>query len=117
MRREPTHAEALLWKSLRRLDEPDLHFRRQAPMGPYVVDFVSHRARLVVEVDGAVHQLPEVELRDLERDTWLLSRGYVVLRVKNEEVIADVVGVVQRIIAMAGADTPTPTPPRKGEGL
>ncbi len=117
LRRAPTPAEARLWKALRRLEHSAAHFRRQAPLGPYVVDFVSHSARLVIEVDGGVHRLDAVAMRDSERDAWLEGRGYQVLRLTNEEVFGDLGAVLERIIGRLGADTPTPTPPRKGEGL
>jgi very-short-patch-repair endonuclease len=114
MRREPTFAERELWKELRGLE--GFRFRRQAPMGDYIVDFVCHQSRLVVEVDGGVHEMSVVAQRDAQRDLWLSGRGYRVLRLTNREVISDVDAVVQRIIGAAGADIPTPTPPRKGEG-
>nr|WP_272886936.1 endonuclease domain-containing protein [Phenylobacterium aquaticum] len=116
-RRTPTRAEAKLWQGLRRLEIQDTHFRRQAPMGTYVVDFVCHSARLIIEVDGGVHALDQVALRDFERETWLKGRGYRVLRVSNDEVMSDITSVLERIVAALRADTPTPTPPRKGEGL
>ncbi|MGI8840376.1 MAG: endonuclease domain-containing protein [Caulobacteraceae bacterium] len=71
--RAPTRSEAALWKILRELG--GLHFRRQAPFGPYVVDFVCHRARLVVEVDGGIHDLAAVKARDERRDAWLAARA------------------------------------------
>ena len=111
MRREPTYAEAKFWKALR---ATNLHFRRQAPFGPYIVDFVCHRHRLVVEMDGGVHNLPEVASRDAERDAWLTGRGYRVMRFPNTVTPDD---IVQLILGRLGDDTPTPTPPRKGEGL
>jgi very-short-patch-repair endonuclease len=86
-------------------------------MGTYVVDFVCHSARLIIEVDGGVHALDQVALRDFERETWLKGRGYRVLRVSNDEVMSDITSVLERIVAALRADTPTPTPPRKGEGL
>ncbi|WP_304170996.1 endonuclease domain-containing protein [Phenylobacterium aquaticum] len=116
-RRVPTRAEAKLWKGLRRLEIQDTHFRRQAPIGTYVVDFICHSARLIIEVDGGVHALDQVALRDFERETWLKGRGYRVLRVSNDEVMSDITSVLERIVAALSADTPTPTPPRKGEGL
>ena len=116
MRREPTRAEALLWKGLRGLEETEAHFRRQAPMGPYVVDFVCHSARLIIEVDGKVHTLPQVAQRDQARTAWLEGRGYRVLRVTNDEVTGDITTVLAQILSALGAGTPTPTPPRKGEG-
>jgi len=116
MRKAPTAAEARLWQALRRL-EPKPHFRRQAPIGAYVADFVCHRARLVVEVDGGVHRLPEAAARDADREAWFASRGYRTLRISNDQVFGDMSSVLEQIISALGADTPTPTPPRKGEGL
>ena len=114
LRRAPTFAEAKLWKLLRRAD---VHFRRQAPFGPYVVDFVCHGARLIVELDGGIHDLPEVAARDAEREAWLTGRGYRVMRFSNDQATADPNSLVQLILETVGAGTPTPTPPRKGEGL
>ena len=114
LRRDATFVERELWKALRHLD--GVHFRRQAPIGPYVVDFVCHRSRLVVEVDGGVHEMDVVARRDAERDEWFAGRGYRVLRIKNAEVIANIDAVVRIIRAKVGADTPTPDPFPQGEG-
>jgi len=81
-----TLPEKVLWKALR---NPDLGFRRQVPIGNYVADFACFRARLIVEVDGGVHRLPEVQLRDAKRDAWLKTEGYRVLRFGNEHVLGD----------------------------
>jgi very-short-patch-repair endonuclease len=89
-----TLPEKVLWKALRK---PDLGFRRQAPIGRYVADFVCLSARVVVEVDGGVHALAEVQLRDAKRDAWLKSEGYRVLRFKNELVLDDLDGVMATI--------------------
>jgi len=94
LRREMTLPERVLWKTLRR---SDLGFRRQAPIGRYVADFICFRARLVVEVDGGVHTLPEVQLRDAKRDAWLKSEGYCILRFGNERVLNDLNGVMETI--------------------
>ncbi|MFI4950985.1 MAG: endonuclease domain-containing protein [Caulobacterales bacterium] len=110
MRRAPTYSEAQLWKQLRKTD---LHFRRQAPLGPYVVDFVCHRHRLVVELDGGVHNLPSVAARDAEREAWLTGRGYRVMRFLNSQPPVD---IVQMILARVSADTPTPGPSPQGGG-
>jgi very-short-patch-repair endonuclease len=113
MRRTPTFAEERLWKRLR---EIDLRFRRQAPMGPYIVDFVCHQHRLIVELDGGIHNLPEVAARDAERDLWLTGRGYRIMRFLNEQAVSDTSGVVGMILAHVGADTPTPNPSPQGGG-
>jgi very-short-patch-repair endonuclease len=107
MRRAPTFAEAKLWKLLR-TTEP--HFRRQAPIGPYIVDFVSHSARLVIELDGGVHELPEVLARDLAREAWLNARGYIVMRFQDEQAISGGETVVQSILARLSAEVLTPHP-------
>jgi very-short-patch-repair endonuclease len=76
-------------------------------MGPYIVDFVCHKQRLVVEVDGGVHQLADVAARDAERELWLKERGYRVLRFTNQHATSDTLSVVQMILATVSADTPT----------
>lgn len=63
-------------------------------MGPYVVDFACHPAALVIEVDGGVHQLTDVAVRDLGRDAWFESQGYVVLRFSTRRVEDDLDGVL-----------------------
>ncbi|WP_367272084.1 endonuclease domain-containing protein [uncultured Caulobacter sp.] len=116
MRREPTLAEKLFWKALRKVEIPGSHFRRQAPFGPYIVDFVCHHHRLIVEVDGAVHDLDHVAIRDAERQAWLEGRGYRVIRVPNSQAINDPYSVVEQILALVGAGTPTPNPSPQGGG-
>jgi very-short-patch-repair endonuclease len=110
MRREPTYAEKRLWKLLR---TTDLHFRRQAPFGAYIVDFVCHKHRLIVELDGGIHDLPEVAARDVERDLWLTGRGYRVMRFPNSQAPDEVLSM---IFARLSADTPTPNPSPHGGG-
>jgi very-short-patch-repair endonuclease len=114
MRRDPTFAEKQLWKALRQL-EP-FHFRRQAPMGAYVVDFVCHQARLIVEVDGGAHLAPDVAARDAAREAWLAGRGYRVVRIANSQAIHDPDAAIAVILAAAGSDTPTPNPSPQGGG-
>ncbi|WP_276310002.1 endonuclease domain-containing protein [Phenylobacterium kunshanense] len=110
MRRVPTYAERDLWKVLRKTD---LHFRRQVPLGSYIVDFACHDARLIVELDGGIHDLPSVAARDLDREAWLTGRGYRVMRFSNNEHPEDVVRVILERIS---ADTPTPDPSPQGGG-
>jgi very-short-patch-repair endonuclease len=110
MRRAPTYGERDLWRVLRRTD---LHFRRQAPFGDYIVDFVCHQHRLIVELDGGIHDLPSVAVRDAEREAWLTGRGYRVIRFRNNEPPEDIVRV---ILERLSADTPTPGPSPQGGG-
>ena len=114
LRRDLTFAEKQLWKALRQLT--DFHFRRQAPMGRYVVDFVCHRSRLIVEVDGGVHDIDAVAARDNERDAWLAGRGYRVIRLTNSQVIGAAEAAIEAILAGAVARTPTPDPSPQGGG-
>ena len=109
MRRAPTFAERDLWKVLRKTG---LHFRRQVP-GPYVADFACHHHRLIVELDGGIHDLPSVAARDLDREAWLTARGYRVMRFRNNEHPEDVARV---ILERVSADTPTPGLSPQGGG-
>jgi very-short-patch-repair endonuclease len=102
LRRSMTQAECALWVELRRLPLKGTHFRRQAPFGPFIADFLCHKARLIVEVDGGVHSASDAALNDLERQQWIESRGYRVLRFTNAEVLADVRAVARAVFAIAG---------------
>jgi very-short-patch-repair endonuclease len=97
LRRQMTLSETVLWKALRK---PDLGFRRQVPIGRYVADFACLASRLIAEVDGGVHDLPEVQLHDVERDAWLKSEGYRVVRFGNQRVLDDLNGVMAAIPAL-----------------
>ena len=99
LRRSMTRAEQSLWWELRRLREPGTHFRRQSPFGPHVVDFLCHGARLVIEVDGGVHDALGRQHDDAERQAWIESRGYKVIRFKNADVQQDIGTVVRAIAA------------------
>ncbi|MFT3729586.1 MAG: endonuclease domain-containing protein [Terricaulis sp.] len=88
MRKYPTKAEKLLWDRLRAHRLNGLGFRRQAPIAAFVVDFVCHEYKLVVEVDGPVHEDPEQAAFDLERTKIIEASGFLVVRV-NERVVRD----------------------------
>src|SRR5215211_1987549 len=118
LRREMTRAEMLLWRYLKAGHLNKLQFRRQAPMGAYVVDFVCPAVRLVVEVDGGAHDFEERMRRDRARDAWLMNRDYVVLRFTNEQVLSSLEGVLTVIrqtasVRVRGAP-PLPVPPPQG---
>lgn len=98
MRRQPTEAEDRLWHDLRGRRLDGLKFRRQVPLGPYVVDFFCAEAGLAVEVDGSQHadcDHDERRRRDLQR------RGIRVLRFWNDEVLQETESVCATIIAYA----------------
>jgi very-short-patch-repair endonuclease len=99
LRQRTTPAEVRLWKALDRLPITGTHFRRQVPIGPYVVDFACLSARLVVELDGGHHGEPEQSRRDAARTAWLRAEGYRVLRFWNDEVQSNLNGVLDTIYA------------------
>jgi very-short-patch-repair endonuclease len=112
MRREPTPAERVLWKALRDKHLHGLKFRRQVPLGPYIVDFYCSGARLVVEVNGVVHAESQT---DPTRDEWLRAQGLHVLRFWNDEVLRNLDGVLTVIAETSRGPLP-PAPSRKGRG-
>jgi very-short-patch-repair endonuclease len=95
MRQEPTPAEAALWDRLRSRRLDGAKFRAQHPVGRFIFDFYCAQARLVVEVDGGVHDARRE--RDAERDLVLRSAGYLVLRLTNKEVLGDIERVLAEI--------------------
>ena len=96
LRRERTEAERKLWSHLR-AKKLGVHFRKQAPFGPYILDFLCIKARLVVAVDGSQHYTEEGMRRDAKRDTYLRAHGLTVLQFSTYDTIRDVAGVVQEI--------------------
>jgi len=94
LRRKFTDAELKLWKHLRGRQIGGEKFRRQQPLGRYVVDFVCLEKKLIVEVDGGQHAAPEY---DKERTLWLESEGFRVIRFWNNEVLKDQEGVLDAI--------------------
>jgi very-short-patch-repair endonuclease len=99
MRRDPTEAERKLWYALRDRRMQALKFRRQAPIGSYIVDFLCIAHRLVVEADGSQHAENK---RDAVRDEWLAGKGYRVLRFSNRDIFTARESVLATIAAMCG---------------
>jgi len=101
MRRVMTDAELKLWNELRAHRLMGLGFRRQVPIGPYIVDFACPTHRLVVEVDGSQHADAENLARDGVRTAYLQGRGWTVLRFWNDDVLRDIDNVCQHIVIVA----------------
>jgi very-short-patch-repair endonuclease len=99
MRADSTKAENVLWQALRNKQLEGLKFKRQVPLGRYILDFVCFEARLIVEVDGGQHS---ESARDLERDGYFESQGFRSLRFWNDEVLTNLDGVCRAIILEAG---------------
>ena len=86
-----TKAEACLWKyALSKRRMLGYAFRRQRPIGSYIVDFVCLKLKLVIEVNGYSHQLTEVSENDVQRQKWIESTGFVVIRFSDHEVIRSI---------------------------
>jgi len=111
LRSEMTNAERKLWRILRE-SFAEHHFRRQVPLRHFIADFASHRAKLVIEVDGGQHD----SATDLPRTRVIQDEGYRVLRFWNDEVLGNPDGVWTLIDAALHGRHPTPAPPHQGEG-
>ncbi len=111
MRRTPMGSERALWRLLRDRRLEGLKFRRQVPLGRYIVDFLCLRHRLIIEADGPFHE-DNLE-HDLERDAWLQGQGFRVLRLPNLQIDSRPNDVVAAIRAAAGM-CPSPL---AGEGV
>jgi very-short-patch-repair endonuclease len=97
LRANTTPHERILWRALKELPVDGTHFRRQAPIGPYVVDFFCPAAHLIVELDGGHHNDDEIAKRDQERQSWLEREGYRIVRFWNSELTGDLTAVLERI--------------------
>jgi very-short-patch-repair endonuclease len=141
MRREPTEPEKRLWRHLSASQLGGFKFRRQSVIGTYICDFCCPGIGLIVEIDGDTHDADA----DRERDAVLVRLGYIVMRATNQDVMRNIEGVLQAILARAitlperryreplpskggagvGAseaspefdNSPTPTPPLEGRGV
>jgi len=109
-----TDPERRLWGQLRGR-QLGVHFRRQAPFGPYIVDFMAVRQRLVIELDGSQHYTKEGRRKDERRDEYLRGKGLTVLRFSNLEALQKTDGVAPKIAeVLAQISDPLP-PPSKGD--
>ena len=116
LRRSMTRSEILLWRYIKAHRIDGLGFRRQIPIGSYIVDFACHRARLIVELDGESHDFEVRQRQDKLRDDCLRKMGYRILRFTNEDVMSSLEGVVQIIRETAQSKPPSLTLPLKGGG-
>ncbi|WP_137865099.1 DUF559 domain-containing protein [Sphingomonas sp. 3F27E9-B] len=117
LRREMQLPEVLLWQALRGA-KTGIKFRRQHPVGPYVVDFFAREPLLIIEVDGEAHERGNRPERDELRDRFLNENGYRVMRVRAVDVLRDLGAVVSSIISLAERPLHHAShgpPPRSGE--
>ena len=111
MRSAPTDAEAVLWRQLRAHRFAGHKFKRQQPIGNYILDFVCFEAKLVIEVDGGQHM---ESASDKLRDEWVVSQGFTVLRFWNNEVFQNLEGVLMRILEALPPSPPPLSHPGRG---
>ncbi len=107
-RQQPTPFEVRFWRLIHPIRQAGWHFRKQAPIGRYVVDFVCHRARLIVEIDGDSHYSDGGIARDAVRTAFLESEGYRLLRFTNLDVMDNEEAVYLAVVEVLGASGPTP---------
>jgi len=99
LRKRLTPREVKLWVKLRELKPLGFHFRRQAPIGRYIVDFASFKSRLVIEADGGQHGMLDETQLDQTRDAFLRSQGFEVLRFWNSDIDGNLDGVMETIFS------------------
>jgi very-short-patch-repair endonuclease len=105
LRLNATDAETRLWRHLRQLPIYGTHFRRQVPIGPYIVDFACMAIKLVIEVDGSQHGTGQNVASDDKRTLWLEGAGYRVIRFWNNEIAGNIDGVLEAIYVASYGST------------
>ena len=115
LRKTMTDAERRLWSRLRQKQLDGFRFRRQQPIGSYIVGFFCPEALLIIEVDGGQHASTEAE--DEARTRWLAARGYRVMRFWNNDVLGNTEGVLLTIRSSLRGCPPTLPSPSRGEGF
>jgi len=114
LRKRSTDVEQHLWSHLRAGRFEGIKFRRQHPVGQYIVDFVCLERKLIIELDGGQHALPDEARKDRQRDAWLEKEGYTVVRFWDNEVLMKKNGILDAIRERLNR-TPSPqSPPLKG---
>ena len=117
LRRNSTDVERKLWHRVREKQIEGFRFRRQRPIGTFIVDFVCLETKLIVELDGGQHA--DAVPADATRTAFLESLGYRVIRFWNNEVLDNMAGVLERIrelLLQPSQSNPTPALPFAGEG-
>ena len=106
MRRDSTDTERILWARLRRRTLDGIKFRRQHPLGPYVLDFYCEEARIGIELDGGGHAEVDQRSRDQRKDRYAEERGILILRFWNTDVLQNLDGVLERILEAVRPPSP-----------
>ena len=99
LRSSSTAAEDRLWSHLRNRQLAGVKFVRQAPVGPYFVDFLCRKLKIIIEIDGATHSTAPEMSRDAARSSYLEAEGYRIFRAHNSEVAENIDGVLETLLA------------------
>ncbi len=97
LRKNMTYAEKCLWEKLRARKMLGLTFRRQHPVNMFIADFYCHRLKLVIEIDGSIHDIEDYRIRDKGREDEFEKFGLTTIRFTNEEVINDIESVIRNL--------------------
>ncbi len=109
-----TPSEKQLWKLLRSIE--GVTFRRQPEIGPYVFDFGQYAARLLIEIDGSIHERADVQANDKAKEIYAITQGFRVLRFANNDAWDRPAWVVGEVRARLSAPHPPPPSPQGGGG-
>lgn len=119
-RSNPTQGEMVFWELVRGKRLEGYKFRRQHIIGQFIADFVCLKEKIVIEIDGLYHQLPDIKISDKERTQWLESKGFQVVRFSNDEVIGNpdkvTAKVLESIEAQSLKESAMQNPPSGGRG-
>ncbi len=110
LRRDQTRAEKVLWNELRTKRFHGYKFRRQTPIGPFIVDFFCFEKRLIIEVDGSAHWDDESQLYDRRREQYLREHGFQIVRFENYEVMNYLEDVLDKLKVALEVTSPRPSP-------
>ncbi|MDZ4764568.1 MAG: DUF559 domain-containing protein [Chloroflexota bacterium] len=114
MRQSPTSAEDVLWERLRNRQLGGAKFRRQHPIGVFVVDFFCWSAKLVIEADGAIHD--QQRDADAARQTYIEAQGFRVIRFNNDDIFDHLENVITQITFVLSTTVDAPSPHGEGDG-
>jgi very-short-patch-repair endonuclease len=117
LRREQTEAEQMLWARLRSMQLEGVKFRRQQPVGVYIVDFVSFGKKVIVEIDGGQHNEEPTRIKDEQRTKKLEADGFRVMRFWNTDVLENPDGVLEKISEALAEVSPSPNLSHRGRGI
>ena len=106
LRNNPTEAENILWQYLRKSNLGGVKFRRQQPIGDYIVDFMSAQNKIIIELDGGQHNQPEEIEYDRQRDDYLVKQGFRVIRIWNKDIFNNINGVLDYILNVINDPAP-----------